>query len=233
MSDEIRRQLTESRRAVTDLETEVVRRDADLAALRKRLAQLKRSGRFDEADSVTRQIGETEKNLAALAERLTASRTRAADLFGSFINVPDPADLLGQLETGQAIALLPVRLETRFRQSEQGMDLLVRFYPDDIHVETHEQELTEEEVEFGRAFHEATRAADDLPEDEQRAARLAAWATLAGRFGPERAAWVARALTPVENSDDTTGDDSPNGDGGGNGDDVDFPEAPLHAEPWT
>jgi hypothetical protein len=217
MSDEIRRHLSEARRAVTDLETEVVRHDADLAALRQRLALLQRSGRVDEADSVTRQIRETEQNLVALAERLTASRTRAADLFDSFTDVPDPADLLGQLETGQAIALLPVRLETRFRHSEQGTDLLVRIYPDDIHVETHEPELTEEEVEMGRAFHEATRAADDAPEEEQRAARLAAWASLAGRFGPERAAWIARVLTPGDN-----------GDG-----EVTLPETPLHAEPWT
>ncbi len=217
MSDEIRRQLSEARRAVADLETEVVRRDADLAAQRRRLARLQRSGRFDEADSVGRQIGETEKNLAALAERLATSRTRAADLFGSFLDVPDPADLLGQLETGQAIALLPVRLETRFRQSEQGTDLLVRFYPDDIHVETHEPELTEEEVEMGRAFWEATRADDDAPEEEQRAARLAAWASLAGRFGPERAAWVARMLTPDEIGDGETTS----------------PETPLHDEPWT
>lgn len=217
MSDDIHRQLSEARRAVTDLETEVVRRDADLAALRHRLTRLQRSGRFDETDSVTRQIGETEESLAALAERLTASRTRSADLLDSFVNVPDPADLLGQLETGQAIALLPVRLETRFRQSEQGTDLLVRIYPDDIHVETHEPELTLGEVEVGRAFHEATRAADDAPEEEQRAARLAAWASLAGSFGPERAAWIARALTPADNGDDA----------------VTPPETPLHAEPWT
>ena len=217
MSDEIRRELSAARRAVTDLETEVVRRDADLAALRQRFARLQRSGRFDEADRVRRQISETERNLAALAERLTTNRTRASDLFGSFLDVPDPADLLGQLETGQAIALLPVRLETRFQQSEQGTDLLVRFYPDDIHVETHEPELTEEELEMGRAFQAATRSADEAPEDEQRAVRLAAWASLAGRFGPERAAWVARVLTPVETED---GEVVP-------------PETPMHAEPWT
>jgi hypothetical protein len=217
MSEQIRRELRAARRAVTDLETEIVRRDADLAALRQRLAQLQRSGRFDEADGVRRQIGDAERSLAALAERLTTTRARATDLFGSFVDLPDPADLLGQLETGQAIALLPVRLETRFRQREEGTDLLVRFYPDDVHVETHEPELTEEELVMGRAFHEATRAADEAPENEQRAARLAAWASLAGRFGPERAAWVARVLTPEETED------------GG----VVLPEPSVHAEPWT
>lgn len=217
MSEEIRRELSAARRAVTDLETEIVRRDADLATLRQRLAQLQRSGRFDEAGSVTTQIGGTERNLAALTEQLTTARTRATDLLGSFVDLPDPADLFGHLETGRAIALLPVRLETRFRQREQGTDLLVRFYPDDIHVETHEPELTEEELEMGRAFHEATRAADEAPEDEQRAARLAAWASLAGRFGPERAGWVARVLTPDETAD---GEVIP-------------PVPPVHAEAWT
>jgi len=213
MADDIRTQLSEARGAATGLETEIVRREADLAALRQRLGRLQRSGRSDEADGVTRQISVAEKDVAALAERLTASRTRVADLFDSFVTVPDPADLIGELETGQAIALLPVRLETRFRDGEDGTDLLVRIYPDDIHVETHEPELTPEEVEMGRAFHEATRAADDSPEDERGAARRAAWASLAGRFGPERAAWIARALTPA--------------------DDATPPEPPVHAEPWT
>jgi hypothetical protein len=226
-ADAIRRELNEARKHVADLEAAVVRGNADLAALRRRLTRLQRGGHFDEADNVSRQIGETEKNLAAIVDRLSASRTRASDFFGRFVATEDPADLLGRLETGQAIALLPVRLETRFRVTAERTDLLVRIYPDDIHVETHEPELTEEEVELGEAFWKATRAADDGPEENRDSARLAAWAGLAGRLGPERAAWVARALVPED--DGASGDDVDGGDTEG----PSFPEPPLHAEPWT
>ncbi|PLR22617.1 hypothetical protein SGCZBJ_17730 [Caulobacter zeae] len=107
-----------------------------------------------------------------------------------------PQAIFGSLPTDAPIALLPVRLETRFVTAGPGRELLVRVYPDTIHVDTHEPELTAEEQLWGRHFWEhAWRAGDDD-------ARLEAAKTqLAQRFGEPRAAWIAQALTPGNPAD--------------------------------
>jgi hypothetical protein len=88
------------------------------------------------------------------------------------------------------IALLPVRIETRFFNS--GAELRVRIFPDQVHVDAHEPELTAGERDAGIAYWQARFAA---PDPNTRTS--SPWATFAGSVGPARAAWVAAALTPT------------------------------------
>ncbi|HEV3295413.1 MAG TPA: hypothetical protein VG123_41070, partial [Streptosporangiaceae bacterium] len=90
------------------------------------------------------------------------------------------------LSTLWPIALLPFRLETRFR----GAELLIRVIPDTIHADSHEPELTDAELAAGTWYWQQVAGADD-------GTGLAAWRALASQLGPERAAWVARIVRPV------------------------------------
>ena len=103
------------------------------------------------------------------------------------------AGLLGEMpEAATPIAFLPVHVETRFVLNDAKDELLVRVFPDEIHINAHEPELTEAEEQWGRHYWQlAWRAGGD--EEQERAA----WAQLAGRFGRHRAAWIAKALTPT------------------------------------
>ena len=93
------------------------------------------------------------------------------------------------LGTGVPIALLPVRLETRFKNAE----LLVRIYPDTMHVDSHEPELTPSEITAAQAYWIAYwRAGPDAD------AQNRAWLTLTTQFPAERAAWIARVLRPLD-----------------------------------
>ena len=69
------------------------------------------------------------------------------------------ADPMNSTDAGLPLALLPVRIETAYLPSTSvagGTDLVVRVYPDDIHVDTHEPELTSAELAAGTAYWRAS-----------------------------------------------------------------------------
>ena len=124
------------------------------------------------------------------------------------------------------VVLFPVRLETRFfSQADGTTELCVRVYPDKVHIDSHEPELTDEELTWGRHFWEETwRASTDLERQKS------AWRQLADRFDPNRAAWIARALKPL-NPEDRPADPIANGKELPAA--VRFPSVETKAESWT
>jgi hypothetical protein len=114
-------------------------------------------------------------------------------------NIPNTPEVRMQLSFGPArpVVLFPVRLETRFFPLADGSsELRVRVYPDKIHIDSHEPKLTADELTWGQHFWEQTwRAGNDKERGK------AAWRQLADRFDPPRAAWIARALKPLNPGD--------------------------------
>jgi hypothetical protein len=69
--------------------------------------------------------------------------------------------------------------------------LKVRVFPDDVAVQTHEKDLTQDELEAGAAYWSA-RASHGGDETAARAA----WRALCAKHDPNRAAWIARQTEP-------------------------------------
>ena len=134
-------------------------------------------------------------------------------------NIPLTPDVAMPLSFGPArpLVLFPVRLETRFFPLADGStELRVRVYPDKVHSDTHEPDLTADEITWGQHFWEQTWSAGNDAERSK-----AAWRQLADRFDAPRAAWVARALRPL-NPDDRPLSKPPR-----------FPSLTTKDEAWT
>ena len=86
------------------------------------------------------------------------------------------------------ITLLPVRIETRFSGPATAPRLLVRLYPDDVHVDRHDPRLTGAEVSAGQRYWTSVRAGTDGDQ---------AWVQLLKDVTATRALWVRQALTPT------------------------------------
>lgn len=116
------------------------------------------------------------------------------------------AALFTGLEGDQPIALLPVRLETRYARDALGRVevLKLRIYPDDLHVQRHVAALTVAELEAGQRYWQARfdahapRAEDEAETDwETRRQRPAAlWRGLVRALRAPRAAHVVQRLRP-------------------------------------
>jgi hypothetical protein len=127
----------------------------------------------DQASTLFRDRRQTLAGLTALDADLAAA---VAALAG------DPCDL----EPDVPLALLPVRLETRY--SADGATLRVRIFPDDVHVDRLDRGLSDDERTAGIAYWQAIW--------DGSITETAAWQRLVAAVQPSRAEWVAAALTP-------------------------------------
>lgn len=144
---------------------------------------------------------------AADADRLAAAAREAVDartalqkrrrdlqadidrLAGGLVGQRDPSTLVESMDGQQPIALLPVRLETRYVPVGQPTALRIRVYPDDVQTIEHTPALTTDEDTAGRAWWTARFAHRD--DEAERVLR-----DLTVVFGRGRAAWILRTLTP-------------------------------------
>lgn len=105
------------------------------------------------------------------------------------MTAPDPQ---WNLSTRWPVALLPVRVETRFVDGgPTGTELWLRVLPDVLHVDTHQPALTDDEVAWGKQYWIDVWRAGHVVADE-----LAAWRRLCELAGAERAVWLARVMEP-------------------------------------
>ena len=181
--------LARARAAVAEAEAALRSAETEVGTARRRLALAQRRGGA-QLEAAERALAQAREHEAASRRTLEAARAQLDDVHRRFLE--EQADAFGTPAASLPIVLLPIRLETRFQEAEGATDLLIRIYPDDLHVDTHEPELTDEEEIWGQAYWTQTWSGGKTNERER-----AAWTTIADRFTPERAAWIVSVLEPM------------------------------------
>src|SRR6185369_4748093 len=100
-----------------------------------------------------------------------------------------------QLDAATPVLFLPVNIETRFMDNSDGRpELWLRIYPDQVAINSHEPELTDQEIIDGKTYWDAVWRAGNPPSSAD--AVKAPWRGLASLYGSPRAAWIAQTMTP-------------------------------------
>jgi hypothetical protein len=235
----------ELRDEIEALEDELASRPPpdEAARLRTRLARAR--GRLTEVEAAQVQVRDQAAEETERLDRELPTAEQEADGAGRAVAAADAElarresayrtaldRLPEEVDPAVPLALLPVRLETRFTplRADGRRDLLVRVYPDTLHADTHEPALIADEITAGRHFWEQTWWAGQGEADDRPARRRSAWRQLTGLVGPSRAGRVAQALAPRNPADQPA---DPVEDGEPLPASPDFPEPPQRAARWT
>ena len=111
-------------------EAEVTRLDLISATEAKRRAAGRRVDRLHD------RLGDLDDTESRIVGTIADLRDR--------LRLPGPEASVEQLDGRVPVTMLPVRVETRF--GENNTTLRVRVFPEQVHIDTHEPELTDTEV---------------------------------------------------------------------------------------
>lgn len=176
-------QLSDLRKQAAAAQQQATQLAAQLRLEQQALNAAVRQGNTAAANTHKQNIANLQAQRAkALADAAAAQQQVDTQRGSALTTAPDP---IAGLDASVPLVLLPVRLETRI----VGTDLLIRVYPDDIHIDSHEPGLTADEDRRGRDYRTQVaqgRAASD------------AWADLARFHGPQRAAYILKTIATAD-----------------------------------
>ena len=175
--------------AISKARTELREHEAALAAsfdsVRRAKAKLEQARRLHRPAAVISDL----TSAAKAAEEEHRSRLKGLNDAGRHLDGllkpirTSPDAKLATQERAVPMALLPVRIETRLKDGK----LLVRIYPDQLHLHRHSGAITRAEAELARAYWHSAAAGEDEGE---------AWRSLVALTGANRARFLAARLHP-------------------------------------
>jgi len=197
----LQKQLKSLRQELKENNDELLKVQEQIKQLEEELRLLDRM-----SDSQDGQDREEKKKIEATLikkkEELKSIYSRKSDQTKNINNhlhgladLSDPTRQIGALSDAFPFLLLPVRLETRFMNQEGKSELWVRIYPDDCHIDTKEDILSQFEIQNAKEFWKQIWQAGGNEQEEK-----GAWRTLVNNHSSGRAAWITQNYKPLNES---------------------------------
>jgi hypothetical protein len=190
-----------ARRRQRDLESKQKELQGQIDAAQRSLGELVNQ-QSPGVDDVLEQIKSKQAEHVRLNGALVKSRADLHSAIGGLFVNPHPADQVARLDDGIPFLLMPVRIETRFVTTGNIPEMLLRIYPDEIAIHTHEETLTDDEVVQGKVYWTELFAATKANGADLEDRKKATWTHLTVLYPPQRAAWVVLSTKPSNWSDD-------------------------------
>jgi hypothetical protein len=182
--------IVQARTAADTARDQLNRNGVDLNTAQAELDRLLRTGATQQARTAAeRKVANLLSARKTLRDKVNAETGRVRQTIDAVAASVTPESMFSKLAAATPVLLMPVRLETRYFNSNS--ELRVRIYPDQVHIDSHDPALTNDEVEGG-TWYWRTRWSTPAPD-----AGRAAFRELAKRFRPRRAAWIVRAMQPT------------------------------------
>lgn len=162
---------------------------AKLMAAQAELNMLRAQGADGRA--MARAQTRVDKLAAAAREQVGTGREQLQSIRGLserlVVPLRDPARLVEALDAQHPVLLMPVSIQTRY--DDATTKLMIRIYPDVLHAFQHDPGLTPAELDDARRYWTQRFA---TPTDS-----ASPWKELQVIYGPMRAAYLVRMLTPT------------------------------------
>src|SRR4051794_5893173 len=183
--------ITQHRAELGVVATELSATAAELAARQAELTRLRVTGQASGAlTDAERAIAELQRRRADLGTRRGQLTDQVNTAAAGLVDGLELETAVEALDGKVPVALLPVRIETRF--ADGGTTLHIRVFPDQVHLDAHEPAFTDDERAGAEWYWNERWPALDDPERAERA-----WSTLAARFRPGRARYLLDTLRPT------------------------------------
>ncbi|MEM1299502.1 MAG: hypothetical protein AAGH68_09485, partial [Pseudomonadota bacterium] len=187
-----RTQLANATETLASRRTDLIGQQFEVQQMTSHLIGLIVAGDDERAEKVADDLESARTVRTQMAEKLESAELHRSAIHQDMVNDMGTASAYEHLDRQTPVALLPVRLETRyFSKDTQSFELRVRIFPDDIHVDAHQRLISKAEDRLARAYWEERLASGPYSAETQ-----GAWQAMADRLGPGRAALVAGSLDP-------------------------------------